>query len=85
MTETAAVLANVPGKTIVLTGAMSPARFASSDAAFNIGCAVGAVWSQPPGVYIAMSGRVFAAGAVRKNRERGRFETMEPAREDKIE
>ena len=77
MTETAAVLANVPGKTIVLTGAMSPARFASSDAAFNVGCAVGAVWSQPPGVYIAMSGRVFAAGAVRKNRDRCRFEALD--------
>ena len=77
MTETASVLASVPGKTIVLTGAMSPARFAASDAAFNVGCAVGAVWSLPPGVYIAMSGRVFAAGAVRKNRERGRFEALD--------
>lgn len=76
MTETASVLASLSGKTIVLTGAMSPARFAASDAAFNVGCAVGAVWSQPPGVYIAMSGRLFAAGAVRKNRDRGRFEAL---------
>ena len=74
MTRTAEFLADIPGKTIVLTGAMSPARFAASDAPFNVGCAVGAVWSSPPGVYIAMSGRVFPAGAVRKNRKRGRFE-----------
>jgi L-asparaginase len=74
MTATAEALADIPGKTIVFTGAMCPARFASSDAAFNVGCAVGAVWSNPPGVYIAMSGQVFAAGAVRKNRKRGRFE-----------
>ena len=74
MTRTAEFLADIPGKTIVFTGAMSPARFAASDAPFNVGCAVGAVWSSPPGVYIAMSGRVFPAGAVRKNRKRGRFE-----------
>jgi L-asparaginase len=76
MTETAGQLADIPDKTIVLTGAMSPARFAVSDAAFNVGCAVGAVQALPPGVYIAMNGRVFAAGTVRKNRQRGRFEPV---------
>ncbi len=77
MTETARVLADIPDKVIVLTGAMSPARFNASDAAFNLGCAVGAVQSLPPGVYIAMNGRVFAAGTVRKNRQRGRFEPLD--------
>ncbi len=76
MTETARVLADIPDKVIVLTGAMSPARFAASDATFNVGCAVGAVQSLPPGVYIAMNGRVFAAGTVRKNRRKGRFEPL---------
>ena len=76
MTETARVLAAIPGKTIVLTGSMTPARFAVSDATFNVGCAVGAVQSLPPGVYIAMNGRVFPAGTVRKNRAAGRFETV---------
>ena len=76
MTDTALVLAGLPDKVIVLTGAISPARFAASDAVFNVGCAVGAVQALPPGVYIAMNGRVFAAGTVRKNRERGRFEPV---------
>jgi L-asparaginase len=76
MTDTAEVLADIPEKVIVMTGAMNPARFAVSDAVFNVGCAVGAVQTLPPGVYIAMSGRVFPAGAVRKNRERGRFESV---------
>ena len=76
MTRTAEFLADIPGKTIVFTGAMSPARFAASDAPFNVGCAVGAVQCLPPGVYIAMNGRVFPAGTVRKNREKGRFEPL---------
>ena len=76
MTETARMLAEIPDKTIVLTGAMSPARFAASDATFNVGCAVGAVQSLPPGVYVVMNGRVFAAGTVRKNRQKGRFEPL---------
>ena len=63
-----------PGKSIVLTGALSPARFRSTDAVFNIGMAVAAVQVVPDGVYVAMNGRVFAAGHVRKNRERNRFE-----------
>ncbi|MHC1713380.1 MAG: asparaginase domain-containing protein [Solidesulfovibrio sp.] len=76
MTDTAKVLVDIPEKVIVMTGAMNPARFAVSDAIFNVGCAVGAVQTLAPGVYIAMSGRVFPAGAVRKNRERGRFESV---------
>ena len=75
MVETADVLSNLPGKTIVLTGALSPARFKSTDAIFNVGMAVAAVQSVAPGVYIAMSGQVFEAGKVRKNREENRFET----------
>ena len=74
MPETAQVLSGLNGKTIVLTGSMTPARFEASDAEFNIGCAVGALQSRSPGVYIAMNGRVFPAGHVRKNREAGCFE-----------
>lgn len=74
MVETAKVLGAVAGKTIVLTGALNPARFEGSDAEFNIGCAVGAVQSLPPGVYIAMNGRIWHPGSVRKNVEANRFE-----------
>ena len=74
MVETANVLAGIPDKTIVLTGALSPARFKTTDAVFNVGMAVAAVQTSPPGVYIAMSGQIFAAGQVRKNREENRFE-----------
>ncbi|QDV22964.1 asparaginase domain-containing protein [Aureliella helgolandensis] len=76
MPETACALGGIPDKVIVLTGSMTPARFQVSDAEFNIGCAVGALWSQPPGVYIAMNGRVFSGLNVRKNREAGRFEEL---------
>jgi len=75
MVDTARVLARIPGKTIILTGALNPARFQSSDAVFNIGCAIGAVQSRPPGVYIAMSGRVWDPFKVRKNRDANRFES----------
>ena len=74
MAETAAVLAGIPGKTMVLTGALNPARFRGSDAIFNIGGAVAAVQSLSPGAYIFMNGRVFQAGKVHKNREKNRFE-----------
>ena len=74
MTVTAAALADIDGKVIVLTGAMQPARFRDSDARFNLGLAVGALNTCRPGVYIAMSGRVFPADGVRKNRLAGRFE-----------
>ncbi len=74
MVETARVLAGLPGKTMVLTGALNPASFRGSDAEFNIGTAVGAVQCLPPGVYIAMNGRIWDPAKVRKNVEANRFE-----------
>ena len=76
MPETAAALASLDGKIIVLTGALSPARFKSTDAVFNVGMAVAAAQVAAPGVYIAMSGQVFPAGEVRKNRTENRFEKV---------
>jgi L-asparaginase len=76
MPETADALCGIPGKTVVLTGALTPARFRSTDAVFNIGMAVAAVQTCGHGVYIAMSGQVFSAGDVRKNREANRFEHL---------
>jgi L-asparaginase len=73
MTESARALAAVAGKTIVLTGALSPARFSESDATFNLGMAFGAVQSLPAGVYIVMNGRVFRGDRVRKDRAQARF------------
>lgn len=77
MVATARALQGVPGKCIVLTGALQPAAFANSDAIFNIGCAIGAVQSRPPGVYIAMNGQVFDAGRVVKNLAANRFEAID--------
>jgi len=77
MVETARVLANIPGKTTVLTGALNPARFQGSDAVFNVGCAVGAIQALPDGVYIAMNGRVWDPSRVRKNVAANRFEPTE--------
>jgi L-asparaginase len=74
MVETAVELKGLEGKTIVLTGALNPARFRDSDAIFNIGCAVGAVQALPPGVYIAMNGKVWDPENVRKNTSQNRFE-----------
>ncbi len=75
MVETAAVLArSVADKTMVLTGAMIPIAFGSSDGLFNLGGALAVVQVLPPGVYIVMNGRVFDWDAVRKNRETGVFE-----------
>lgn len=76
MSATAEALTGLPGKTIVLTGALAPARFRVTDAIFNLGLALGAVQSLPPGVYLAMNGTIFPAGKVRKNREAGRFEAV---------
>lgn len=74
MTETAKVLAaEVPGKTICLTGALSPARFAETDAHFNLGMAFATAQVARPGVYIAMSGEVFDGLKVRKDRAAGKF------------
>jgi L-asparaginase len=77
MVETARALASITDKTIVLTGALNPARFRGSDAEFNIGCAVGAVQSLSPGVYIAMNGRIWNPNKVRKNVAENRFEATE--------
>lgn len=74
MTDTAKVLAaEVPDKTIVLTGALSPARFAETDAQFNLGMAFATAQVAPPGIYIAMSGQVFDGLKVRKDRAAGKF------------
>ncbi len=77
MPETASVLSDLENRTIVLTGALSPARFRTTDAVFNVGMAVAAVQVAAPGVYIAMSGQVFEAGAVQKNRAENRFEAID--------
>ena len=66
----------VGDKTVVLTGAMQPALMRETDAPFNVGFAAAATALLAPGVYIAMNGRVFEAGRVRKNREAGRFESI---------
>ena len=76
MVETAKMLQDIPDKTIVFTGSMQPARFYNSHAIFNIGCAITAAQVLPPGVYIAMNGRIFDADKVRKNREARRFEDV---------
>lgn len=66
MTLTARALAAIPDKTIVLTGALAPARFSESDAAFNLGMAFATVQTAPRGVYIVMNGTVFPAMKVSK-------------------
>lgn len=73
MTETAKALSDVGGKTIVLTGALSPARFAETDAPFNLGMAFATAQVAAPGVWIAMSGQVFDGLKVRKDRAAGKF------------
>jgi len=74
MTATAEKLSGLADKVIVFTGAMLPARFRTSDALFNLGCAVGALQVLQPGIYIAMNGQIFPADSVRKNRAQSRFE-----------
>ena len=77
MAETAVLLAaGVQHKTVVLTGAMIPIKFGSSDGLFNLGSALAFAQSLPPGVYVAMNGRYFHAGRVRKNKETGIFEEL---------
>lgn len=73
MVETARVLAGLPDRTIVLTGSLSPARFAQTDAVFNVGMAFAAVQTLPPGVYIVMNGQVFAGDRVTKDKEHNVF------------
>jgi L-asparaginase len=78
MAVTARVLAErVPGKTIVLTGAMIPYKFGSSDGFFNLGCSLAFVQTLPAGVYVAMNGRHFNWDNVRKNKQTGQFEELE--------
>jgi L-asparaginase len=74
MAQTARMLQDIPDKVIVLTGASQPARFRGSNAIFNIGCAVAAVQTLSPGVYVAMNGRIFDADKVRKNPDTRRFQ-----------
>jgi L-asparaginase len=74
MVETARRLADIEDKIVVFTGALAPAMFKTSDAVFNIGCAVTAVQTLPPGIYIVMNGRVFVHDRVRKNVKKGLFE-----------
>ena len=74
MDQTARALDGIKNKVIVLTGAMQPAKFISSDAEFNIGFAVAAVQTLPYGVYLAMNGRIFHPGKNRKNVDLNRFE-----------
>jgi L-asparaginase len=77
MAETAAVLGRgTSGKTIVLTGAMIPYKFGSSDGLFNLGSALAFAQTLPPGVYVAMNGRYFPWDGVRKNRRTGMFEEV---------
>lgn len=77
MAETAAVLAKeTKDKTIVLTGAMIPYKFGSSDGLFNLGSALAFVQALPKGVYVAMNGRYFTWDNVRKNKQTGGFEEV---------
>jgi L-asparaginase len=76
MADTARALRGIPGKTIVLTGALQPGRFADSDASFNLGMAVAAVQVLPLGVYLVANGKVFTADRVRKNAALNRFEEL---------
>ena len=76
MAETGRALTGIDGKIIVLTGALHPARFQSSDAEINIGLALGAVQTCPDGIYVAMNGCIFDPCAVQKNREQNRFEKI---------
>lgn len=75
MTHTAELLAqHISNKTIVLTGAMIPYKFGSSDGLFNLGSAIAFVQTLPHGVYVAMNGQYFKAGEVIKNKQTGKFE-----------
>ena len=65
-------------KTIVLTGAMVPYKFGSSDGMFNLGSALAFVQTLPHGVYIAMNGKIFEGKNVKKNKSTGEFETINP-------
>lgn len=77
MADTALMLSEkIKNKTVVLTGAMIPYKFGSSDGLFNMGSALAFVQTLPTGVYVAMNGRYFEAHNVRKNKETGQFEEV---------
>ncbi|MFK8026980.1 MAG: asparaginase domain-containing protein [Gammaproteobacteria bacterium] len=76
MVDTAQALKEIADKTIVLVGAMQPARFKDSDAIYNVGFATSAASLMPSGIYIAMNGQLFDADEVKKNRDAGRFENV---------
>ena len=77
MADTAAVLAEkIKDKTVVITGAMIPYKFGSSDGLFNLGSAIAFVQTLPAGVYVAMNGKYFNWNNVRKNRQTGQFEEL---------
>ena len=77
MVETAQVLGKkIKGKTVVLTGAMVPYKFGSSDGMFNLGSALSFAQSLPGGVYIAMNGKCFCWNNVKKNKTKGEFEKI---------
>lgn len=78
MIDTARYLLEIKDKTVVLTGSMQPARLRVSDAFFNVGYAVAAVQLLPPGIYVAMNGKVFDPQLSCKNVEENRFETTKP-------
>jgi L-asparaginase len=73
MGETASYLGTIPGKTIVITGALRPERFSNSDAHVNLGVAIGALQTVREGTFIAMSGCVYPGGAVGRNTKTGQF------------
>jgi L-asparaginase len=75
MIKTAMCLLEIENKTIVITGAMQPARMQISDSAYNIGVATTAVQLLGPGVYVAMNGKIFDPGSTTKNVEMSRFES----------
>ena len=73
--KTARLLENkLQGKTVILTGAMVPYKFGSSDGLFNLGAAIAYAQTLPAGVYVAMNGRAFRASGVKKNKKKGEFE-----------
>jgi L-asparaginase len=78
MVETAKAISDkIKNKTIIITGAMVPYKFGSSDGLFNLGSALAFVQTLPKGVYISMNGKYFHADNVRKNKELGLFEELE--------
>jgi L-asparaginase len=79
MVDSARALQGIGGKTIVMFGAMQPARMRYSDAMFNLGVACAAVQTLPAGIYIAMNGQIFDALKVTKNRAQSRFEPIAPS------